>query len=148
MDHACRCPIPEVRHASSKSSQTPPARDVLAMMLIPIRCDVVDRRHPMTTMTMNVSLTRASHRGRRLNPRTSAEYRCWALPVCVEPGDHDFSVASINMRALITPVLVVVWLLVVISFWTGATHRWLLGRGLMRQVAIVIQAVVLSLSFA
>ena len=51
------------------------------------------------------------------------------------------------MRALITPVLVVVWLLVVISFWTGATHRWLLGRGLMRQVAIVIQAVVLSLSF-
>jgi hypothetical protein len=51
------------------------------------------------------------------------------------------------MSALITPVLVVVWLLVVIAFWTGATHRWLQGRGLTRQVAMVIQAVVLSLSF-
>jgi hypothetical protein len=51
------------------------------------------------------------------------------------------------MSALITPVLAVVWLLVVIAFLTGATHRWLQDRGLTRHVAILIQAVVLSLSF-
>lgn len=51
------------------------------------------------------------------------------------------------MSALVTPALVVVWLLLVIAFWTGTTHRWLQDRGLRRQGAIVIQAVVLSLIF-
>ena len=51
------------------------------------------------------------------------------------------------MSVLITGVLVVVWLLLLISFLKGATHRWLRGRGLPRQGAIVIEAVVLSLIF-
>jgi len=62
-------------------------------------------------------------------------------------GDHGGSVASASLSVLITAVLVVVWLLLLISFWKGATHRWLRKRGLPRQGAIVIEAVVLSLSF-
>jgi len=55
--------------------------------------------------------------------------------------------ATASLSVVITAVLVVVWLLLGISFWKGATHRWLRDRGLPRHGAILIEAVVLSLSF-
>ncbi len=43
--------------------------------------------------------------------------------------------------------LVVVWLFLAIGFLTGATHRWLRARGIARQPAAVVQALVIALVF-
>ena len=51
------------------------------------------------------------------------------------------------MTSFVFPVLLVVWLVVIVGFWTGAMHRWLRARDVGRQFAVVIQAVVLAFLF-
>ena len=51
------------------------------------------------------------------------------------------------MTVLLVAVTVLVWLLLIVGFWTGASHRWLRARGLARQPAAVIEAILLGTVF-